>query len=93
MKRLLLIFCLIFAFSIALPASRRAPSSVYAQCNGNDSSTAGNCMCSDPSCATFEPSKQHTKTGPHKGDHGLPIDPGTGIGMVALMLLLWLRMR
>jgi hypothetical protein len=92
MKRLLLIFCLIFAFSIALPASRRAPSSVYAQ-QCFDNASSGNCACGDPSCATYEPSKHPTKTGKHSGDHGLPIDPGTGIGIVALMLLLWLRIR
>jgi hypothetical protein len=92
MKRLLLVICLIFAFSIALPASRRVPSSVHAQ-QCIETTQSGNCACGDPSCATFEPSRHHTKPGPHKGEHGLPFDPGAGIGIIAMMLLLWFRMR
>ena len=93
MKKLLITVCFILAFPILFSAPRNAPHSGAAQVFACDAQFPGNCECDSNGCVTITPNHNKGSIGRNPGDANPPINVGHELGMIAFMLLLWLRMR
>ena len=95
MKKLLVTLLLILAFPILFTGSKSiplvSPIQVYACA---DPVQPGNCNCGADGCAEREHKKhKHLGDPKHNSDSDLPMGFEPGVGIIAFLFLLWLRMR
>jgi hypothetical protein len=91
MKKLFMTLFFTLALPILFSGPKSAPLVGVAQVYACDVTEPGNSPCA----SVVERKPGHIQTGEPKnpGDGDLPIGVGSGVGMIALMLLLWFRMR